>query len=70
MNHLSVTVWDRVRKVSEDAAVFIDGGAAEVLHWAGGIQLLGRCVGVYDLYDELNPVARNFIATVGTFHTL
>ena len=46
------------------AAVFLDNGAAELLHWAGGVRLLGDCVGVYDLYQDLSPVARDFIAMV------
>ena len=56
--------WKRVASVCEDAAVFLDRGAAEHLHWTGGIGLLGRCVGAYDLYEELGPVARDFIAQV------
>lgn len=56
--------WKRIASVCEDAAVFLDRGAAEHLHWVGGMGLLGRCVGAYDLYEELGPVARNFIAMV------
>ena len=60
----SRTPWRCVNVVCQGAAVFLDGGAAELLHWAGGVALLGDCVGVYDLYHDLNPVARDFIAAV------
>ena len=56
--------WQWVNAVCQGAAVFLDAGAAELLHWAGGVALLGDCVGVYDLYHDLNPVARDFIAAV------
>ena len=56
--------WKEVARVTQSAAVFLDGGAAEQLHWAGGVRLLGDCVGVYDIYQELSPVARDFIAMV------
>ena len=58
-------LWREVSSVCRDSAVFLDSGAAEVLHWAGGVRLLGDCVGVYDLYRVLSPVARDFIAMVG-----
>ena len=57
-------VWTEVSSLCGGAAVFLDSGAAELLHWAGGVRLLGDCVGVYDLYQDLSPVARDFIATV------
>ncbi len=60
----SLRPWVTVGGVCRDAAVFVDDGAAELLHWAGGIQLLKGCVGIYDLYSELSPVARDFIAAV------
>lgn len=60
--------WKQIAAVCEDAAVFLDGDAAEHLHWAGGMGLLGRCVGAYDLYEELGHVARDFIAMVITMH--
>lgn len=56
--------WRSVGTVCKDAAVFLDDGAAELLHWAGGVKLLEGCVGVYDLHSDLNPVARDFIAAV------
>ena len=58
--------WQEIAKVCWDAAVFLDSGAAELLHWAGGVQLVEGCVGVYDMYSELSPVARDFIAMVRT----
>lgn len=64
--HWSKQPWREISKVCQNAAVFLDGGAAELLHWAGGVQLLGSCVGVYDLYRDPSPVARDFIAAVRT----
>lgn len=57
-------LWTEVSSLCGGAAVFLDSGAAELLHWAGGVRLLGDCVGVYDLYQDLSPVARDFIAMV------
>ena len=57
--------WREVAAVCHDAAVFVDDGAGELLHWAGGLALLEGCIGVYDLFGELSPVARDFIAKVG-----
>ena len=56
--------WREVAAVCRDAAVFVDDGAGELLHWAGGLALLDGCIGVYDLFGELSPVARDFIAKV------
>ena len=56
--------WRRVATVSEEAAVFFDDCSAELLHYAGGVALLGRIVGAYHLYKPLNPVARDLIAQV------
>ena len=56
--------WKEVAVLSKDAAVFVDDSAAELLHWAGGLQLLNDSLGVYDMYKDLNPVARDFIASV------
>ncbi len=56
--------WRDVAQLCQNAAVFLDSSAAEQLHWAGGARLLGDCVGVYDVYQDLNPVARDFIAMV------
>ena len=61
----SIRPWKDVAAVCQDAAVFVDDGAGELLHWAGGLALLRGCVGVYDLFAELSPVARDFIAKVG-----
>ena len=57
-------LWTEVAALCGGAAVFLDSGAAELLHWAGGVRLLGDCVGVYDLYQDLSPVARDYIAMV------
>ena len=57
--------WREIAAVCHDAAVFVDDGAGELLHWAGGLALLEGCIGVYDLFGELSPVARDFIAKVG-----
>jgi hypothetical protein len=62
---LSRKPWKAVSGVSRDAAVFVDDGAAELLHWAGGVRLLEGCVGVYDLHSELSTIAKDFIAAVG-----
>ena len=56
--------WKEVAAVCHDAAVFLDDGAGELLHWAGGLALLEGCTGVYDLFGELSPVARDFISKV------
>ena len=56
--------WKEVAAVCHDAAVFLDDGAGETLHWTGGFSLLEGSVGVYDLFGELNPVARDFISKV------
>ena len=56
--------WRLVAAVSEEAAVFLDDCAGELLHYAGGVELLGEVVGAYHLYMELNPVARDLIAQV------
>lgn len=56
--------WKEVSAVCSDAAVFVDDGAGELLHWAGGLALLEGCIGVYDLFGELSPIARDFIAKV------
>lgn len=62
--NLSREHWKAVRAVCRDAAVFVDDGAAELLHWAGGLQVLVGAVGVYDLHSELNAIAKDFIAAV------
>lgn len=64
LGEISRTTWESVGSVCKDAAVFVDDGAGELLHWAGGIALLDGCVGVYDLHSELPPIARDFIAAV------
>ena len=63
---VSRSVWDNVARVSGGAAVFLDGKAAELLHWAGGVRTLGECVGAFDLYSELSAVAVDSIAAVRT----
>ena len=62
--NLSREAWKAVNAVCRDAAVFVDDGAAELLHWAGGIQQLEGAVGVYDLHSQLNAIAKDFIAAV------
>ena len=56
--------WREVAAVCHDAAVFLDDGAGELLHWAGGVALLDGCIGVYDIFGELNHIARDFISKV------
>lgn len=56
--------WRLVADVSEEAAIFLDDCAGELLHYAGGVELLGGIVGAYHLYMALNPVARDLIAQV------
>ena len=62
----SRTPWRNIASVCKNAAVFLDSNAAELLHWAGGLDMLGDCVGVYDVLTELSTVAKDFIATVCT----
>ena len=69
LNEHCVSAWQEVAAVCRDAAVFLDDGAGELLHWAGGLALLKGCVGVYDLFAELNPIARDFISKVCPFCT-
>ena len=59
-----VGAWQEVAAVCRDAAIFLDDGAGELLHWAGGLALLEGTVGVYDLFGELSPIARDFISKV------
>ena len=64
LSHLAKKPWESISEVCKDAAVFLDDGAAELLHWAGGIELLSNCVGVYDLNSQLSAPTRSFIAAV------
>lgn len=66
LGELSCKPWKKLGGVCKDAAVFLDGGAAELLHWAGGVRLFPGCVGLYDLHAQLSPVARDFISAVCT----
>ena len=66
LNEVGCRQWKAITKVCQGAAVFVDDGSAELLHWAGGVEILGGCVGVYDIFSELNPVAKDFIATVSS----
>ena len=66
IGELTCKPWRTLGGVCKDAAVFLDDGAAELLHWAGGMKLLPGSVGLYDLHAQLNPVARDFIAAVCT----
>ena len=56
--------WKSISSICKDAAVFLDDSCAELLHWAGGVELLGGAVGIYDLYGDLTQIARDFIASV------
>ncbi|XP_064398020.1 sec1 family domain-containing protein 2-like isoform X2 [Halichondria panicea] len=60
---ISISAWRKVADVCRDAAVFVDDNAAELLHWAGGLELLDGCTGMYSIYKELNSIAKDFIAT-------
>ena len=64
---LSQQPWKSIENVCKDAAVFLDNSCAELLHWAGGVELLGGSVGIYDLYGELSPITKDFIASVSFF---
>ena len=57
-------VWRSVHAVSGGAAMFLDDPAAEMLHWTGTERIMRDAVGVYRLYDQLNPLARDVIARV------
>ena len=70
LGEISRTPWETIGRVCKEAAVFVDDGAGELLHWAGGIALLGGCVGVYDLHSELAPIAKDFIAAVSSLLAL
>ena len=66
--YFAMEAWRQVAGCSGDAAVFLDNCAGELLHYVGGVQVLGEPVGVYNLYSSLNPVARNIIAQVDNCH--
>eukprot|EP00731_Ephydatia_muelleri_P024916 Em0016g1187a len=66
----SRTPWRNIASVCKNAAVFLDSNAAELLHWAGGLDMLGDCVGVYDVLTELSTVAKDFIATAPYCHVV
>lgn len=69
LRDLASQPWKSIQNICKDAAVFVDDSCAELLHWAGGVELLRGCVGVHDLYSDLTPVASNFIASVSiVFH--
>ena len=57
-------VWSSVHAVARGAAMFLDDPAAEMLHWTGTEMIMRDAVGVYRLYDQLNPLARDVIARV------
>jgi len=58
--------WKSISNICKDAAVFLDDCCAELLHWAGGVELLGGTVGIYNLYGDLTQIARDFIASVSS----
>lgn len=64
LKEIAINRWKKVSDTCKDAAVFIDDNAAELLHWAGGLEVLEGCVGVYNMYKELNSLAKDFIAAV------
>ena len=64
LGDLSRAPWIHCSELLRDAALFVDQGTAELLHWAGGIAVLPPCTGVYDLYAPLGAVARDAIAKV------
>ena len=64
LGELCIDPWREVAAVCHDAAVFLDNGAGEILHWTGGVVLLDGSIGVYDLFGELSPIARDFISKV------
>ena len=66
LKELARQLWKSIENLCKDAAVFVDDSSAELLHWAGGVELLSGCVGVFDLFTDLTPVARDFIASVSS----
>lgn len=64
LRELARQPWKSIENICKDAAVFLDDSSAELLHWAGGVELLSGCVGVHHLCTDLTPVARDFIASV------
>lgn len=65
---LSQNPWKRVVSVAEGASVFLDDAAGEILHWSEEEDLENSLIkvslGVYSLYTDLNPIAKDFIAQV------
>ena len=65
---LSQKPWKQVASVSDSASVFLDDAAAEIFHWSEGEGakegLLQLSLGIYSLYEDLNPIAKDFIAQV------
>ena len=66
---LSQQPWKRVASVAEGASVFLDDAAAEIFHWSEGEGsdnggLLKLSLGIYSLYTDLNPIAKDIIAQV------
>ena len=66
---LSQQPWRRIATVAEGASVFLDNAAAELFHWSEGDGsenggLLALSLGIYSLYTDLNPIAKDIIAQV------
>ncbi len=64
LKHSSQQPWKNIENICKDAAVFLDDSCGELLHWAGGVELLKGSMGVYDLYSDLPSLARDYIASV------
>lgn len=68
---LSQNPWKRVVSTAKGASVFLDDAAAEILHWSeeddSENNLIRVSLGVYSLYADLNPIAKDLIAQVNTY---
>lgn len=42
--------WKKVEACAKNALVYLDAPAAELLHWAGGINLISTCYCILDLF--------------------
>lgn len=43
--------WRKVDVYAKNAVVYLDAPAAELLHWAGGVNLISSCYCLLDLFD-------------------
>ena len=46
--------WKKVEVCAKNAVVYLDASAAELLHWAGGINLISSCYCILDLFATDN----------------